>query len=109
MAVFVPCRSDQLLLTRLPPQRRGLSESATYWLTVRDSWRESSLSASSWLSEGGVLEDLTECAGKELRSQFLKENVALDGGSVTGRTRCSNSPEKSGAPRPGTRPKAPPA
>ena len=79
MAVFVPCGSDQLLLTRLLSQRLDLNESATHWSTVRDSWRESSLSASSLLSEGGVLEDLTEYSGKELRSQFLKDNVVLDG------------------------------
>ena len=79
MVVFVPCNSGQLLLTRLLSQSRDHVESATYWLTVRNSWRESSLSASSWLSEGGVLEDLTEYSGKELRSQFLKDDVMLDG------------------------------
>ena len=79
MAMFVPYDSDQLLLTRLRSQSRDLIENVTYWLAVRDSWRESSLSASSLLSEGGVLEDLTEYSGKELRSQFLKDNVVLDG------------------------------
>ena len=84
MAVFIPRHSDQLLLTRLQSQRRDLRESATYWLTVRNGWCESSFSALSWLSEDGVLEDLTKYADQELRSQFLKVNVALGGGSVNG-------------------------
>ena len=107
MALCTPHHSDQLLLTHLQSQGRDLRESATYWLTVRDSWCESSFSASKWLSEDGVLEDLTECAGKELRSQFLKENVLFDGGSVICGTRCRNSPEKSGHSGPASAPKRP--
>ena len=107
MALFTPHHSDQLLLTHLQSQRRDLRESATYWLTVRDSWCESSFSASKWLSEYGVLEDLTECANQELRSQFLKVNVAFGGGSVIGRTRCSNVSATSGHFGPASAPKRP--